>query len=388
MRAARRAELRDSPVVRVAYLLEQCWHRVPGGTATSALGVAQAIAEPAPVDAAAFADVELVGVSARHDAPPIAELRPPVPVHALRLPRRALYEAWHTFGRPGVELATGPVDLIHATGMAIPPRTAPLVVTVHDLAFVRYPQHATRNGLRFFRQSLRRTKERADVVLCPSEATRRACIEEGIEVAKLRVVPWGVAPAPVLDPDDAARVLAERGLRPEGYVLFVGTVEPRKNLRTLVAAFARIQRDLDVDLALVGPAGWNEDLDAALRPVRDRTHLLGHVSRHELDVLYAHAAVFTYPSLLEGFGMPVLEAMAAGAVVVTSLGTATEEVAGDAALLVDPLDEADLAQALARACSDAALAADLRTRARARAATFTWSRAAQRTVEAYRQCLP
>jgi glycosyltransferase involved in cell wall biosynthesis len=371
--------------LRVAYLLEQCWHRVPGGTATSALGVAQAIVGRGD-GAGAVTDIELVGVSARHGDLPAADLRPPVPVRALPLPRRLLYETWHTLGVPAVQRATGPVDVIHATGMAVPPRTAPLVVTVHDLAFERYPQHATRNGLRFFRQSLRRTRERADLVLCPSEATRRDCIHAGIELDKLRVVPWGVdVPAPTM-PDAVERTLAAHGLRSGRYVLFVGTVEPRKNLRTLVEAYRRLREEVDVDLALVGPAGWNEDLDALLRPVRDHVRLLGYVPRAELDVLHAGAAVFCYPSLLEGFGMPVLEAMAAGAVVVTSAGTATEEVAGDAGLLVDPLDPVALAVALGTACTDHALAAVLRERARARAATFTWARAAAATADAYRAC--
>jgi glycosyltransferase involved in cell wall biosynthesis len=388
--------VRDSSVVslRVAYLLEQCWHRVPGGTATSALGVARAFAASRSADRTGGIDgidgidgIELVGVSARHGAPPSAELIPPVPVRALPLPRRLLYETWHTLGVPAVQRATGPVDVIHATGMAVPPRTAPLVVTVHDLAFERYPQHATRNGLRFFRQSLRRTRERADLVLCPSEATRRDCIRAGIAVDKLRVVPWGVDVPASTTPDAVDRTVAAHGLRNGKFVLFVGTVEPRKNLRTLVEAYRRVREELDVDLALVGPAGWNEDLDALLRPVREHVRLLGYVPRAELDALYAGAAVFCYPSLLEGFGMPVLEAMAAGAVVVTSAGTATEEVAGDAGLLVDPLDAEALAVALARACTDPSLAATLRARARARAATFTWARAATATADAYRACV-
>jgi glycosyltransferase involved in cell wall biosynthesis len=371
--------------LRVAYLLEQCWHRVPGGTATSALGVARAIAGSGD-GAGPVAGIELVGVSARHAGPPAADLRPPVPVRALPLPRRLLYETWHTLGMPAVQRATGPVDVIHATGMAVPPRTAPLVVTVHDLAFEHYPQHATRNGLRFFRQSLRRTRERADLVLCPSEATRRDCIRAGIAVDKLRVVPWGVDVPAATTPDVVERTAAAHGLRAGRYVLFVGTVEPRKNLRTLVEAYRRLRCDADVDLALVGPAGWNEDLDALLRPVRDHVRLLGYLPRADLDALYAGAAAFCYPSLLEGFGMPVLEAMAAGAVVVTSAGTATEEVAGDAGLLVDPRDTAALASALTTACTDRALAAALRERARSRAATFTWARAAAATVDAYRAC--
>ncbi|MSW92783.1 MAG: glycosyltransferase, partial [Actinobacteria bacterium] len=175
--------------IRVAYTLEQCWHRVPGGTATSAIGVARAIAaqEHGAVEhgAVEHGAVELIGVSARHrDAAP-DELRAPIPMRSMRLPRRALYESWHVLRFPHVERATGPVEVIHATGMVIPPRTVPLVVTVHDLAFVHFPQHATRNGLRFFRQSLELTLRYADLVLCPSEATRRECVDAGMEAERV-----------------------------------------------------------------------------------------------------------------------------------------------------------------------------------------------------------
>ena len=371
--------------LRVAYTLEQCWHRVPGGTATSALGVARAITSRTATGD--VPEVELVGVSARHRGRPPAEFAPPVAVRALALPRRALYESWHTLRRPRVEAATGAVDVIHATGMAIPPRTVPLVVTVHDLAFERYPEHATRNGLRFFRQSLALTRRHADLVLCPSEATRRDCVTAGIEPERVRIVPWGVdavgADTVGAGADD---VLARFGLGRRSFVLFVGTIEPRKNLATLAAAFRRVAAP-GLRLAIVGPAGWNEDLDAALAPVRDRVRVLGFVHRHELDVLYANAAVFCYPSLFEGFGMPVLEAMAAGAAVITSAGTATEEVAGGAGVLVDPLDRDAIASAIERVVGDEAYADGLRQAARARAATFTWARAAQLTIEAYRACV-
>ncbi len=362
--------------LRVAYTVEQCWHRVPGGTATSALGVARAMPD----------DVELVGVSARHRSATATELRPPMPVRSLPLPRRALYESWHTLRRPRVEAATGPVDLIHATGMAIPPRSVPLVVTVHDLAFEHYPEHATRNGLRFFRQSLALTKRDADLVLCPSEATRRDCAAAGIDQARLRIVPWGVNPAAAVSPDNAAEVLTRLGLRRRGYVLFVGTIEPRKNLARLAAAFHRASIG-DVELALVGPAGWNEDLAAVVSPARAQVRVLGHVSRADLDVLYANTVAFCYPSLLEGFGMPVLEAMAAGAPVITSAGTATEEVAADAGVLVDPLDGDALVDALERVVNDESFADSLRVAGRTRSAIFTWERAAASTVEAYRSCL-
>jgi glycosyltransferase involved in cell wall biosynthesis len=359
--------------VKVAYTLEQCWHRVPGGTASSALGVARAMQ--------ARDDVELVGVAARHSQQPLAAWRPPVAVHHLSLPRRALYPAWHTLRWPKVQRAVGPVDVIHATGMAVPPRSAPLVVTVHDLAFVGHPEYGSRAGHRFFRRSLALTRKHADLVLCPSEVTRRDCIAQGIDAARIRVAPWGVD-----TPSEASRRadrLAAYGLHPGRYVLWVGTVEPRKNLPALLDAFSRLGRH-DLTLALVGPKGWNEDLKAQLAPIEDHVRVLGFVPPGDLSALYAHASVFCYPSLAEGFGMPVLEAMAAGAAVVTSKGTATEEVLGGCGITVDPHEPEAIADALAALVDDPSERARLAGAARARAATFTWDRTADLTVDAYR----
>lgn len=368
----------------VAYVIEQCWHAVPGGTAGSALGVARALVQRD--------DVSLVGVSARHREPPADPWRPPMPVRQLPLPRLALYESWHTLRRPRVERATGPVDVIHATGMAIPPRTAPLVVTVHDLAFVHHPEHATRVGQRFFRRSLELTLRDADLVLCPSETTRRDCLDHGFAAERVRVVPWGVdLPPAEADEDEHAAatraLVADQGLEPGRYVLWVGTIEPRKNLAAVADAFARLDRR-DLTLAIVGPQGWNEDLPAHLAPIESRVRVLGFVPKPVLDALYAHAVAFCYPSLTEGFGMPVLEAMAAGAAVVTSKGTATEEVLGGCGLAVDPRDADAIADALAALVDDAELRARFASSARARAATFTWELAAERTLDAYRSVAP
>jgi glycosyltransferase involved in cell wall biosynthesis len=359
----------------VAVTVEQCWHRVPGGTATSILGTLRALAERD--------DLELVGVAARHAEPPPAPFVPPVPVAHLPLPRLALYEAWHAVRWPAVERATGPVDVVHATAIAVPPSRAPLVVTVHDLAFLAEPGHATRHGNRFFRRGTELARRHARLVLVPSEATAQECRDAGFDPARLRIVPWGVDGRPATD-DEVASARARHGLdRP--FVLFVGTIEPRKNLATVLAAVATLA-GREVDLALVGPEGWNEDLERHLRSLDGtgiRARRLGFVAPSELPALYAACAAFCFPSLREGFGMPVLEAMAQGAAVVTSAGTATAEVAGDDALLVDPRDATAVGDALARILDDPALARRLGDGGRRRAATYTWERTAALTAEAY-----
>jgi len=280
------------------------------------------------------------------------------------------------------------VDVVHATAVAVPPSCGPLVVTIHDLAFLAEPDHATRHGNRFFQRGTELARRHAHLVLVPSAATATECREAGFDPARVRIVPWGVD-ATRATPADVDAVRVRHGLdRP--FVLFVGTVEPRKNLGAVLDA-ARTLRGRDIDLVLVGPDGWNEDLDGRIRALTAegvRVRRLGFVPADDLPGLYAGCEAFCYPSLREGFGMPVLEAMAQGAPIVTSDGTATAEVAGDAALLVDPRDHEAVGAALARLLDDVDLAADLSRRGVARAATFTWDRTAALTAAAYAEVAP
>ena len=357
--------------MHVAITLEQFWHRVPGGTATSVHAMTMALSDRRRV--------EMTGVSAWHKTRPPARFRVGVPIEWMPLPRAVLYEAWHRARRPRVELATGAVDVIHATTFAIPPRTAPLVVTVHDLAFLHAPDHFTPRGLRFFQRGMELTQRDADLIVTPSQATARDCIQHGFDREKIRTVQWGVAvtPTPEREVDE---IKQELGLeRP--YVLWTGTIEPRKNLPRLVEAFLALESQ--VDLVLAGPQGWNEDMEALVGRSPERIRPLGHVEADVLRALYAGAAVFCYPSLFEGFGLPVLEAMAQGAPVVTSLGISTEEVAGGAAILVDPHDPASIAEGLQRVLDDRELAELHSAAGRARAAEMSWDGCAERMEAVY-----
>lgn len=326
-------------------------------------------------------DVEPVGVAAAHREPAPSAWTPPIEVHHLSLPRPALYESWHRLRRPAVERATGPVDVIHATTMAMPPRSAPVVMTVHDLAFLHEPAHFTARGMRFFKRGLELALAEADLVVCPSKATLDDCLEAGFDETRLRVVHLGVEPTKATDQEiDAVR----RKHKLEGpYILWTGTIEPRKNLPLLLEAF----RSLDTDrvLALAGPKGWNEDLEKLADGLEGRVQPLGFVPHADLGPLYAGADLFCFPSLLEGFGFPVLEAMAQGTPVVTSKGTSTEEIAGEAGVLVDPKDAASIAAGMRSLLEDAALAKKLAEAGATRAAGFTWSRTAQGLADAYRE---
>jgi alpha-1,3-rhamnosyl/mannosyltransferase len=184
--------------------------------------------------------------------------------------------------------------------------------------------------------------------------------------------------------DDIDRVKRRYGLADE-YLLWTGTIEPRKNLAGLISAFRELNSD--IQLVLAGPQGWNEDLDARLRGLHDRVKTLGFVPKEALAPLYAGAWVFCWPTLLEGFGFPVLEAMAQGVPVVTSLGTSTEELARDAGVLVDPHDPGSIAAGIRSVLEDEGLARKLRELGPARAAEYSWDRTAELTIEAYRRAL-
>lgn len=368
------APWQDDLRMRAAVTLEQCFHTVPGGTAVAALELVRALE--------IRGDVELVGVSARHRDPAPEPWLPSIDVRQLWAPRALLYELWHArlpFAAQ-VERATGPVDVVHGTAVAFPQAEAPVVMTIHDLAFLDDPSLVTKHGLRFFRRGTALARKHARLVMCSSQATIDDCVAAGFEPDRLRLVPLGVRAVP-RDLEDVSRARTKFGL-PRPYVMFNGTVEPRKNLRRLLRAFGRLPRQ-DVDLVLVGPAGWNESLEADLAPLDGRVHVLGFVDRNDLEALLAGAEVFCLPSLKEGFGLPVLEAMSQGAAVVTSRGTSTAEVAGDTALLVDPLDVGAIATAIEELLEDRNLAARLAAAGRLRAATYTWDRTAAATVAVY-----
>ena len=353
--------------VRVAYTLEQCWHRVPGGTGVAALRVAEALGP--------HNDVRLIGVAGRHRRLPPEPWVPTIPVAHLPIASPWLYETWLRAGWPKVEVATGPVDIAHATTLIPCPTDGKLVVTLHDLAFLHEPRHFTRHGVRVFHRSLRHIRDRADLVLCCSQATMDDCEAAGIGADRLRLVPLGVETERAT-PDEVARVRAAHSL-PEDYLLFVGTVEPRKNLRGLVAALAHLPDA--PELVVAGADGWGDTGVAADTP---GVGFIGFVPGDHLAPLYAGATVFCYPSEREGYGLPVLEAMAQGAPVVTSKGTATEETAGNAAVLVDPLDPEDIARGIAEAITRRK---ELHAKGLARVQRRSWAATASLTAAAYRE---
>lgn len=361
-------ERQPRPAIRVGYTVEQCWHPSPGGTAVAALRIARELSRRPD-------DVELHQVAGKHRTLPLEEFRPVGSVAMLPLARPALYEAWNRLNWPKVESVIGPIDVAHATGLVPCGTAAPLVVTVHDLAFVHDPDKFSRHGVKMMRRSLDVIRTRADRVLCSSLATVRDCEAAGLDASVLRHVPLGVDVVEVSH-DDVERV-RQRYRLPDEFVLFVGTIEPRKNLARLSEAVHR--PEVPLPLVVAGAEGWGQHgLD------RD-TLFLGFVPADDLAALYAAATVFAYPSEREGFGLPVAEAMAQGTPVVTSSGTSTEEVAGGAAVLIDPFAVDDIARGIVEAIADRSA---LARAGRERALQLTWSASADLTLAVYRELTP
>lgn len=370
----------------VGMTVEQLWQPVPGGSGTYVTELARALSERP--------DVRLTGLAARPSGAPAVPLPSSMTVRHSRLPRWALYELWNrgrwTARLPSIRVspAQGATDVLHATTWAIPPRTAPLAVTIHDLAFLREPSHFTRRGNAFFRRALATALDEADVVVVPSLTTAEDCIAHGFAPERLRVIHHGVQVPSVTDSEVARFREVHDLVRP--YVLWCGAIEPRKNLANLLEAFGRLvnQDDAGLDLVLVGPVGWGgASAEVAARAARlppGRVHMLGRLAPLELHRAYAGALVFCFPSIWEGFGMPVLEAMAHGTPVVTSIGTSMQEVSPAGALLVDPLSPDDIVRGLREAVDRRA---ELSAAAVRNAARFTWERSAEMHVAAYRDAV-
>lgn len=291
-------------------------------------------------------------------------------------------------------LARSELDVCHFTNYHAPLiSNVPSVVNLHDMSLVMMPERHPRLRVATMRPLLRTVAQHSSAVLCLTASARADAISHlDLDPARVRVVSAAPARAfhTITDESRLAAVAARHGLEP-GFLLFVGTIEPRKNLIRLVQAYARLRRDgFGAPLVICGAPGWKS---GDLVPTIDRLGLSAHViftgfvPDDDLAALLNLARGFVYPSLYEGFGLPIIEAFACGVPVVTSNRGATAEVAGGAALLADPEDVDDLTSALASALTDEPTRSRLRAAGLERATHYTWQRAAHETAAIYRSAI-
>src|SRR5215218_2870869 len=383
--------------MRVALNLEQLLQPAPGGIGRYTAELARLLPS---LPAGDGDEITLVPFVARHRREDVeARLREfglaGVDPVVLPLPRPLLYDAWHLLRRPrlGRSRRLRYADVVHAPSVAVPPRSdAALVVTAHDAAPLMYPETYPRRGRRFHAQGLAAAAKRADLVITVSQsAAEELATHTAITPERIRVVPNGVDLGIAGDAEvEATR--RELGLDDKPYVFWVGSLEPRKNVGLLVDAFVRwaLHTDLPHRLVLAGPAGWLEDEASVLTPARrlgDRVRTLGRVGDPTLSALYRGADLYAFPSRHEGFGIPVLEAMAQETPVLCSDIPALREVAGDAARFVSPDDIDGWTDALTDLLGDADARAALVAAGSARVASYSWERCARETAAVYREAL-
>jgi glycosyltransferase involved in cell wall biosynthesis len=371
--------------MRVAAHVDQLFFSVPGGVGTYIRNLVPALAGRDP-------SLEVTVFHARFASP-----RPSEPwmdgFAEAELPGsiRSLYPRWNLTARPALPVPIRSADLVHAmSASAVPPtvRGQSLVVTVHDLAFDRFPNLFPRAWRTMYRLGLRAAVRRADAIVTPSRATAEDVLSRtNVDPRKLHVVPEAAALPP--SEVDVGEALARLKVRPP-YILFVGTIEPRKNLVRLVRAYRRVAATgVPHALVLAGPLGWHHE--GLMRELTlegpGEIAMTGALAPAELDAVYRAADAFVYPSVYEGFGLPVLEAMTRGIPVVASTTSALPEVTGDAALGVNPRSVREIAAAIASLVGDVALAERLAAAGRLQAERFSWDETARMTLEVYERVL-
>jgi glycosyltransferase involved in cell wall biosynthesis len=360
------------PLVKVTVMVEQLRRPIPGGIGTYARGLMQGLTQMG-------ADAPDLDVHASRQANRLSGKQDAVtalgwPVRASPLPSLVLTRAWDR----GLVRAPGGADVVHATSLSVPGSGGPpLTVMVHDLAWRTVPDAYTGRGRRWHEAALGRARRRAAAFVTPSAATAEGLVAAGVAADRVVVIEEGCDHLPIADHDAARSVLASLGVTTP-YLLTVSTLEPRKNLDRLLAAYRRAVDRLPEPwpLVVVGPAGWGP----TLAPVPGSV-LAGAVPAAVLAALYAGARCLAYVPLVEGYGLPPVEAMHAAAPVVASPMPST----AGAALEVDPLDVDAIADALVLASTDDLTRRRLVQAGTARAAELRWERAARSHVELWQR---
>lgn len=331
--------------------------------------------------------------------PPVANPLPTAPnfrYRAIQLNERWLYRFWYRARLPlPVQLATGKIDLFHSPDFVLPPVAGniPTLLTVHDLSFVHFADVYVPSLVRYLNQVVPWSVKRATHILADSEATKRDLMSiYGVSAEKVTTLYAGVSPhfQPVTEAQQLRQMRQKYDLGNAPYILSVGTVQPRKNYQMLIRAFAPIAQQFPYNLAIAGGKGWLFDdilAEIEAQGLTGRVRFLGFVDDADLPTLYSDAALFAMPSIYEGFGIPILEAMACGVPVVVSNASCLPEVVGDAGILLSPDDQQGWTDALATLLQDAARCTQLVDMGARQRQQFTWRKSAEQLINLYKQLL-
>jgi glycosyltransferase involved in cell wall biosynthesis len=298
---------------------------------------------------------------------------------------------WEQISFPKLVQRSG-VDLLHSLHYTRPVwLPCKSVVTYHDMTFFLYPHLHARSKRVFFPMAIRASARQADALIAVSESTRQDAIRIlGIPPQKITTAQLGVDPSftPISDIEQKRRI-AEKYHLPKKFILYVGLVEPRKNLPKLISAYKKsVDNGIEHKLVVVGRYGWMyEEVFRQIEALnlKDNVFLAGYISQEDLPMVYNLASLFVYPTLYEGFGLPSLEAMACGLPVISTNVSSLPEIIGDAGVLVPPDDVDSLYQAIQKVLKDEKLSEDLIQKGLEQAAKFTWERTARSTLQVYRQ---
>ena len=307
-----------------------------------------------------------------------------------RVPNRLLNVGWAYINFPPTEYLLGDKDVYYSPNFQAPPaKKMGRVITIHDLVFYTDPELAMPEAVRHYKYRIKTYAERADIITADSYATASEISKHlGINQNRIRVVYPGAIPLKEISNEETESILNKFKLGK--YLLFIGCLEPRKNLIRLFKAFEQSKLYKDMTLALAGPRGWRfEVLEAVWNSLKckDRIRWLNYVSDEELSALYRNAEFFAFPSIAEGFGLPILEAMSAGCPVLTSDRSSMPEVAGNAAYYVDPFEIDSISNGLIKLASDTALRNQISDSGLARFREFSWDKMASELMAIFKEVL-
>ncbi len=302
-------------------------------------------------------------------------------VKKYRLPPTLLDLIWNQWHILNIENFIGKVDVFHSSGWTQPPSHSFKVATIHDLTPIKFPEETHPRIVAVDDRRLKWVKKEVDRIICVSQSTKKDVVDLlKIDESKLRVIPN--APSPIFSKSSLEKINSIKSkYNIEGdYILAVGSVSPRKNIDRLIKSFETVSKDFNLKLVIVGKYMWGKEIQNSSNVI-----ILNKVENEDLSVLYSGARVFVYPSLYEGFGIPILEAMACGTPVVTSNVSAMPEVAGNAAELVDPHSQESITKGIEKVLGDDKYASELISKGLIRTKDFSWEKSAKLMHEIYHE---